>query len=93
MSITPTVTPRMGDDRPRFLKVSEAAVILRVSPDLIYKSIGSGDFPALKFRGRYVIPAKVVDAMESAMMTEVEAVMERLTTTKFETFPALGGVR
>lgn len=84
--------PIVGDNRRRFLTVSEAAVILGISPDLIYRSIRTGDFPALKFRGRYVIPAKVVDAMESAMMAEVEAVMDRLATPKFDTFPALGGV-
>jgi hypothetical protein len=35
----------------------------------LYRAIHSAQFPAIKIRGRYVIPAKALDAMEDAALT------------------------
>lgn len=50
----------------RFLSVALAAPVLDVSTVTLYRAIQAGQFPAIKIRGRYVIPAKVIDALEAA---------------------------
>src|SRR3954452_20418620 len=50
----------------RFLSVSEVARTFGVSDLTVYREIRAGRFPAIKFRGRYVVPARVVAAMEDA---------------------------
>jgi excisionase family DNA binding protein len=52
----------------RFYTVTEAANLLRVSAPTLYREIRAGRFPAIRVRGRYVIPAKAVDAMEQAAL-------------------------
>ncbi len=52
----------------RFYTVTEAAQLLRVSTPTLYREIRAGRFPAIRVRGRYVIPAKAVDAMEQAAL-------------------------
>jgi excisionase family DNA binding protein len=48
----------------RFYTVPEAAEVLRVSEVTLYREIRENRFPALKIRGRYVVPAKAIDEME-----------------------------
>jgi len=62
-------TPDRPDVRPRFHTVEEAAAILRICAMTIYRAIRSGDFPAVKVRGRYVIPARALDEMEDAAVS------------------------
>jgi excisionase family DNA binding protein len=50
----------------RFLSVAEVARIFGVSDLTVYREIRAGRFPAIKFRGRYVVPARAVKAMEDA---------------------------
>jgi excisionase family DNA binding protein len=52
----------------RFYTVPETAEILRISAPTIYREIREGRFPAIRIRGRYVVPAKAVDAMEDAAL-------------------------
>jgi excisionase family DNA binding protein len=52
----------------RFLSVAEAAAILKVSEVTIYRGISDGEFPAVKIRGRYVIPVKALDELEEAAL-------------------------
>ena len=59
---TPAIPPPRSD---RFFSVAEAAAILKVSEVTIYREIAAGDFPAVKFRGRYVVPAKAIDQLEA----------------------------
>jgi len=40
--------------------------MLSVSEVTLYRAIRGGEFPAIKVRGRYVIPASALDAMEKA---------------------------
>jgi excisionase family DNA binding protein len=55
--------------RPRFHTVAEAAAILRTCDMTVYRAIRSGGFPAVKIRGRYVIPARALDEMEAAAVS------------------------
>jgi excisionase family DNA binding protein len=48
----------------RFYTVPEAAELLRVSEVTLYREIPESRFPALKIRGRYVVPAKAIDDLE-----------------------------
>jgi excisionase family DNA binding protein len=55
--------------RRRFLNVAAAAEILGMSEVTLYRAINAGEFPAIKVRGRYVIPARSLDEMEDAAVT------------------------
>lgn len=48
----------------RFYTVPEAAELLRVSEVTLYREIRANRFPAIKIRGRYVVPAKAIDDLE-----------------------------
>ncbi len=52
----------------RFFTVTEAAGLLGLSEPTLYRAIRAGEFPAIKVRGRYVVPAKAIDAMEASAM-------------------------
>jgi excisionase family DNA binding protein len=54
---------------PRFLSVGAVAKVLDMSEATMYRAIRAGEFPAVKVRNRYVVPAKVLDAMEDAALT------------------------
>jgi excisionase family DNA binding protein len=51
--------------RPQFLTAGEAAEFMRVSDDLIYDLIRSGEFPAIKLRNRYVVPLLALQRLEA----------------------------
>lgn len=55
-----------ANTEPRFLSVAAVARILAMSQVTLYRAIRSGEFPAIKVRGRYVVPASALDAMEHA---------------------------
>ncbi|WP_433386914.1 helix-turn-helix domain-containing protein [Micromonospora sp. KLBMP9576] len=64
----------MRTDRPaghpqRFYTVAEAAQLLRTCDMTLYRSIRAGEFPAVRIRGRYVVPAKAIDAIEAGALT------------------------
>lgn len=48
---------------PAFYTVREAARILRVAPSTLYRAIREGDFPAVRLRTRYVVPAAALDRL------------------------------
>jgi excisionase family DNA binding protein len=48
---------------PAFYTVTEAARILRVGPSTLYRAIREGDFPAIRLRTRYVVPAAALDKL------------------------------
>jgi excisionase family DNA binding protein len=52
----------------RFFTVAEAAGLLGLSEPTVYRAIRAGEFPAIKVRGRYVVPAKAIDALEASAM-------------------------
>ncbi len=46
-----------------FYTVKETAVLIRVDPSTLYRAIREDGFPAVKIRGRYVVPAKALDRL------------------------------
>ncbi|MEO3778610.1 helix-turn-helix domain-containing protein [Micromonospora sp. B11E3] len=52
----------------RFYAVAEAAELLGLSEPTLYRAIRAGEFPAIKVRGRFVIPARAIDDMEASAL-------------------------
>jgi len=65
---------RLPTSTPRFLTVSATAELLGMSEATLYRAIRDDEFPALRIRGRYVVPGKVLDEMESAAMNSYRKV-------------------
>jgi excisionase family DNA binding protein len=59
---------------PRFYSVAQVARILGMSSMTVYRAIADGQFPALKVRGRLIVPAKAIDEMTEAAIGEGVAV-------------------
>jgi excisionase family DNA binding protein len=54
---------------PRFMSVGAVARVLGMSEATMYRAVRCGEFPAVRVRNRYVIPVRVLDALEDAAMT------------------------
>jgi excisionase family DNA binding protein len=54
----------------RFMSVAEVAAELGVSAVTIHRAIAANEFPAVKVRGRYLIPSKVLDDMSETAIRE-----------------------
>lgn len=54
----------------RFYTVAEVADLLGVSYPTVYRAIRAGEFPAIRVRGRYVIPAKAIDQLEASALVD-----------------------
>ena len=50
----------------RFYSVAEAAQLFGMSEMTLYRAIHSGEFPAVRIRGRLIIPAQAIEAMVDA---------------------------
>jgi excisionase family DNA binding protein len=50
----------------RFYSVAEVAEMLGTSEMTLYRAINAGEFPAIRIRGRLIVPAKALEAMEEA---------------------------
>ena len=59
-------------DRPRFLTPAEVARLFRVSKMTVYRAIRDGDLPAVPMRGRWAVPARVIDSMERSALARVD---------------------
>ncbi|MCI2421530.1 helix-turn-helix domain-containing protein [Saccharopolyspora sp. K220] len=74
----PLLNARRGEgqtpDPPKFYSVAEAARMFRTSQMTLYRAIADGQFPAVRIRGRLIIPAKAVDAMIEAAFDQQRAV-------------------
>lgn len=55
-----------GPRPPTFYDVQETAVMFRMSRMTVYRAIRSGELPAVRIRGRWLVPARVVDALVAA---------------------------
>ena len=64
-----------GRDK-RFYSIEEAAILLRLSYSTLYRAIRAGEFPAVRIRGRYVVPAKAIDDLEAAALTAMQPTAE-----------------
>ena len=59
---------RLGPRRQRFLSVAEQALELGISEVTLYRAIKSGEFPAVRIRGRLCIPEGAAKAMADAAL-------------------------
>lgn len=50
----------------RWYSVAEVARMFGMAPMTLYRAIHADEFPAVKIRGRYVIPARALEEMERA---------------------------
>lgn len=46
-----------------FYTVAETAELLRVTTSTLYRAIREDAFPAIRIRGRFVVPAKAIDRL------------------------------
>lgn len=60
------VGPQSLEEARRFFSVSEVAAMLGTSEMTLYRAINAGEFPAIRIRGRLIVPAKALDAMIDA---------------------------
>ncbi|SDT37613.1 helix-turn-helix domain-containing protein [Jiangella sp. DSM 45060] len=56
----------VGADAPGFYSVAEVARMLGMSTMTVYRAIADEEFPAIKIRGRLIVPAKALEAMVDA---------------------------
>ncbi|MCO1658111.1 helix-turn-helix domain-containing protein [Pseudonocardia humida] len=55
-----------GGEEPRFYSVAQAARLIGTAPVTLYRAIRDGEFPAIRIRGRLIVPAKAIEAMADA---------------------------
>lgn len=48
---------------PTFYDVREVAQMFKASRMTVYRAIRSGELPAVRLRGRWTVPAKVIEAL------------------------------
>lgn len=61
------VSRERAEPRPkRFYTVAEVAALLGLSGPTVYRAIREGGFPAIRVRGRYVVPALAIDQLEAS---------------------------
>ena len=71
MTTRRTTTPAdERTDAPRFYSVPQAAQVFGTAPVTLYRAIRAGEFPAVRIRGRLIVPARAVEAMAEAAVTE-----------------------
>jgi excisionase family DNA binding protein len=66
---SPLRRDKIAQDSRRFYSVAEVAQMFGMAQMTLYRAIHDGQFPAVKIRGRYVIPALALDAMEEAAVS------------------------
>lgn len=57
-------------EAPKFYSVAFAARATGMSKMTLYRAIAAGEFPAVRVRGRLIIPARALDAMSEAAIRE-----------------------
>lgn len=59
-----------SDEMPRFYSVAQVAQMLGMSTMTVYRAIRDGEFPAVRIRGRLIVPAKAVEAMAEVAVAD-----------------------
>lgn len=59
-----------GGEAPRFYSVAQVAQMLGMSTMTLYRAIKDGEFPAVRVRGRLIVPARAVEAMADAAVAD-----------------------
>ena len=80
-------------DAPRFYNATEVAAMFGVSRMTVYRAIDDGDIPAIRVRGRRIIPARAVDAMVQESIDSMRSSREHTDAPNDELTRAIGGVR
>lgn len=63
---------------PLFYSVPDAARLIGTAPVTLYRAIREGEFPAMRIRGRVVVPARAIEAMvDAAVAAQAEVVASR----------------
>ncbi len=57
-------------DPPLFHSVSEVARMFGMSPMTVYRAIAAGEFPAVRIRGRLIVPARALEEMIDAAIAD-----------------------
>jgi len=57
-------------EAPRFYSVAEVARMFGMSQMTVYRAIADGQFPAVRIRGRLIVPAKAIDDMAEVAVAE-----------------------
>lgn len=70
-------SPLARADAPRFFNVAEVAWMFQMSRMTVYRAIRSGDLPAVRIRGRWLVPASVIEAL----VKSAEAAVATRTTS------------
>lgn len=68
MKADPAAEPR------RFYSVAEIARMIGTSKMTVYRAIAAGEFPAVKIRGRLIVPARALDEMVDAAVADQSVV-------------------
>jgi excisionase family DNA binding protein len=67
-TIATSVRPHPPAERPAFYSIADTARILGMSEATLYRAIADGQFPAVRIRGRVIIPAKAIDAITDSAL-------------------------
>jgi excisionase family DNA binding protein len=57
-------------EEPSFYSVADVARMLGMSTMTVYRAIAAGEFPAIKVRGRLIVPARAIEAMADAAVVD-----------------------
>lgn len=64
----------MSGGPPTFYSVAQVARMLGMSAMTLYRAIAAGEFPAVRIRGRLIVPARAIEAMVDAAVEDQTAV-------------------
>jgi excisionase family DNA binding protein len=70
MRTTPDTQRIAAAEAPRFYSVAQVARMLGMSSMTLYRAIAAGQFPAVRIRGRLIVPAKAIEAMADAAIAD-----------------------
>ena len=64
-------TSEAASGTPRqFHSVTEVARMFGMSPMTVYRAIAAGEFPAVRIRGRLIVPARAIEEMVEAAVAD-----------------------
>ncbi len=66
----PAATARRAEKPRTFLSVAEVAHLTGMSEMTVYRAIHAGEFPAIRIRGRLIVPARAIEEMVELAMAE-----------------------
>jgi excisionase family DNA binding protein len=69
-SAFPQRTPAPDTPTRQFLSVSATARLLGMSEMTLYRAIAAGEFPAVRIRGRLIVPTRAIDEMVEASLAD-----------------------